>query len=157
MTATSIPTAPTSSPLAADYAAIAAGDHAEGPRGTVRFAVSTDDPAEGKGDLYVALGLARALRDAGWGVAMWPITRWADPVPDDTAVVVVMIESFVPGRVPPSTALVAWVRNWTAKWAALPYLDEFEAIWTSSSTARDAVATHYDGPVEIVPIGVDLE
>ena len=157
VTATSIPTAPTSSPLAADYAAIAAGDHAEGPRGTVRFAVSTDDPAEGKGDLYVALGLARALRDAGWGVAMWPITRWADPVPDDTAVVVVMIESFVPGRVPPSTALVAWVRNWTAKWAALPYLDEFEAIWTSSRTARDAVAAHYDGPVEVVPIGVDLE
>ena len=73
-----IPTAPAPSPLAEDYERLARGEHADGPRGTVRFAVSTDDPAEGKGDLFVALGLARALRAEGWGVAMWPTTRWAE-------------------------------------------------------------------------------
>lgn len=157
VTAAVIPNTPLSSPLAQEYAAIAAGAHAEGPRGTVRFAVSTADPTEGKGDLFVALGLARALRAEGWGVAMWPLERWGEEVPADTAVVVSMIESFVPGYVPAGTALVAWVRNWTAKWAALPYLDEFDAVWTSSGIARDAVAAQYDGPVEVVPIGVDLD
>lgn len=157
VTAAVIPNTPLSAPLRSEYEAIAAGEHAEGSRGTVRFAVSTADPAEGKGDLFVALGLARALRAEGWGVAMWPLERWGEEVPDDTAVVVSMIESFVPGYVPAGTALVAWVRNWTAKWAALPYLDEFDAVWTSSASARDAVAARYDGPVEVVPIGVDLD
>lgn len=153
----SIPNDPTPSPLAAEYAALARGDHAVGPRGTVRFAVSTDDPAEGKGDLFVALGLARALRAEGWGVATWPITRWAEEVPADTAVLVSMIESFVPGLVPAGTAIVAWVRNWTAAWASAPYLDEFDAVWASSRAARDAVGAAYDGPVEVVPIAVDAE
>ncbi|KTT38390.1 hypothetical protein RSA46_24415, partial [Pseudomonas oryzihabitans] len=131
--------------------------HAVGPRGTIRFAVSTDDPAEGKGDLFVALGLARALRAEGWGVAMWPIPRWGGDVPEDTTVLVSMIESFVPGLVPAGTAAIAWVRNWTAQWARSAYLSEFDAVWTSSSIARDAVAARYDGRVEVVPVGVDPE
>lgn len=153
----SIPTSPASSPLADEYAAIARGDRATGTRGTVRFAVSTDDPTEGKGDLFVALGLARALHAEGWGVDVWPIRRWADDVPADTTVLVSMIESFVPGLVPSGTATVAWVRNWTAQWASVPYLAEFDAVWASSSIARDELVRAYDGPVEVVPIGVDLE
>ncbi|SOC87408.1 Glycosyltransferase [Curtobacterium sp. 314Chir4.1] len=157
MPQSSIPTAPASSPLADDYAAIARGDHADGARGTIRFAVSTADPAEGKGDLFVALGLARALRAEGWGVAMWPIERWAEDVPDDTTVLVNMIESFVPGLVPAGTATVAWVRNWTAQWATLPWLGEYDAVWASSTIARDELARVLDRPVEVVPIGVDLD
>lgn len=153
----SIPSSPAPSPLAEEYAAIARGDHATGNRGTIRFAVSTDDPTEGKGDLFVALGLARALRAAGWGVDVWPIRRWTDEVPADTTVLVSMIESFVPGLVRAGTATVAWVRNWTAQWASLPYLAEYDAVWASSSIARDALAAAYDGPVEVVPIGVDLD
>lgn len=157
MTQPSIPLAPAASPLADEYAAIARGDHAVGPRGTVRFAVSTDDPTEGKGDLFVALGLARALRVEGWGVDFWPIRRWAEDVPEDTAVLVSMIESFVPGLVPAGTATVAWVRNWTAQWASLPYLGEYDAVWASSSIAADELARAVGHPVEVVPIGVDLD
>lgn len=157
MTQPSIPISPEPSPLADEYAAIARGDHASGDRGTIRFAVSTDDPTEGKGDLFVALGLARALRAEGWGVAMWPIRRWAEDVPADTAVLVNMIESFVPGLVPSGTATIAWVRNWTAQWATLPWLGEYDAVWASSSIARDELAKVVDGPVEVVPIGVDLD
>ncbi|WP_144714076.1 glycosyltransferase [Curtobacterium pusillum] len=157
MTQHPIPTSPAPSPLAEEYAAIARGDHATGTRGTVRFAVSTDDPTEGKGDLFVALGLARALRREDWGVDVWPIRRWAEDVPDDTTVLVSMIESFVPGLVPAGTATVAWVRNWTAQWASVPYLAEFDAVWASSSIARDELARAVDGPVEVVPIGVDLD
>ena len=157
MTQPSIPTSPEPSPLADEYAAIARGDHTAGDRGTIRFAVSTDDPTEGKGDLFVALGLARALRAEGWGVAMWPIRRWAEEVPADTTVLVNMIESFVPGLVPSGTATIAWVRNWTAQWASLPWLGEYDAVWASSSIARDELAKVVDGPVEVVPIGVDLD
>lgn len=152
-----IPTDPARSPLEAEYTEIAAGTRAEGPRGTVRFAVSTADVTAGKGDLFVALGLARALHADGWGVALWPIERWTEEVPADTAVLVSMIESFVPGLVPAGTALVAWVRNWTAQWASLPYLDEFDSVWTSSTIARDAVAEHRSGPVEVVPIAADTD
>ncbi|WIB76343.1 glycosyltransferase [Curtobacterium sp. MCPF17_002] len=157
MTQPSIPLSPASSPLADEYAAIARGDHAAGARGTIRFAVSTDDPTEGKGDLFVALGLARALRAEGWGVDMWPIRRWAEDVPADTTVLVSMIESFVPGLVPVGTATVAWVRNWTAQWASLPYLGEYDAVWASSSIAAEELARAVGHPVEVVPIGVDLD
>ena len=157
MTHPSIPTSPAPSPLADEYAAIARGDHATGSKGTIRFAVSTADPTEGKGDLFVALGMARALRAAGWGVAMWPIDRWAEDVPADTTVLVNMIESYVPGLVPARTATIAWVRNWTAQWATLPWLGEYDAVWASSSIARDELARVHDGPVEVVPIGVDLD
>ncbi|WP_374114435.1 glycosyltransferase family protein [Curtobacterium sp. RIT-PI-V] len=152
-----IPSSPASSPLAAEYEAIARGDHATGTRGTIRFAVSTDDPTEGKGDLFVALGLSRALRAEGWGVDVWPIRRWAETVPEDTTVLVSMIESFVPGLVPARTATVAWVRNWTAQWASVPYLAEFDAVWASSTIARDELVRVVDVPVEVVPIGVDLD
>ncbi|WP_420368148.1 glycosyltransferase family protein [Curtobacterium sp. L1-20] len=157
MTQPSIPLAPAPSPLAAEYEAIARGDHASGTAGTVRFAVSTDDPAEGKGDLFVALGLARALRAEGWGVDVWPIRRWTEDVPADTTVLVSMIESFVPGLVPAGTATVAWVRNWTAQWASLPYLGEYDAVWASSSIAADELARAVGHPVDVVPIGVDLD
>ncbi|OEI68709.1 glycosyltransferase [Curtobacterium sp. ER1/6] len=157
MPQSSIPISPARSPLAEDYEALARGEHAAGRRGTIRFAVSTDDPAEGKGDLFVALGLARALRAEGWGVAMWPTSRWAEEVPADTVALISMIESFVPGLVPAATATVAWVRNWTATWAVSAHLAEFDAVWTSSTPARDAIAAVFSGPVEVVPIAVDPE
>ena len=37
-----------------------------------------------------------------------------------------MIESFVPGLLPPHVATVAWCRNWTSAWAALPYFAQAE-------------------------------
>ncbi|KQS14317.1 hypothetical protein ASG04_00010 [Curtobacterium sp. Leaf183] len=142
---------------AALYRSIAAGDHRHGELGTVAFAVSTDDVDAGAGDVYVALGLAKYLERLGWGVQLWPIDRWDTHVPDDVDVVVSMIESFVPGLLPRHTALVGWVRNWTDVWAELPYLDEFDAVWTSSTAARDRIAERYDGAVHLLPIGVDPE
>ena len=137
------------------YQALARDELADGDRGRVLFCVSTVDLGQGAGDLYVALGLAAALHRIGWGVSFWPTERW-DDAPDEAAdVAVVMIESFVPGLLPPSTATVAWVRNWTASWARLPYLDDFDAVWASSGAAARHVSAAYDGPVEIVPIAVD--
>lgn len=145
-----------STPDAADlYQALARDELADGERGRVLFCVSTVDLSQGAGDLYVALGLAAALHRAGWGVSFWPTERW-DDAPDDVAdVAVVMIESFVPGLLSPATATVAWVRNWTASWARLPYLDQFDAVWASSEAASRHLSAVYPRPVDVVPIAVD--
>ncbi|GAA1055643.1 hypothetical protein GCM10017608_22970 [Agromyces luteolus] len=140
----------------ADHLAICDGAKADGPRGTVVFCVSTDDPAEGKGDLFVALGLARALGRAGWGVRLWPMDRWNEPLPD-ADVAVSMIESFVPGGVAARTVLLGWVRNWTERWVELPFLAAFDGFLASSIATADELRKRYDGPIGVLPIGVDTE
>lgn len=140
----------------ADHLAICDGARTDGPRGTVVFCVSTDDPAEGKGDLFVALGLARALNRTGWGVRLWPMSRWNEPLPV-ADVAVSMIESFVPGGVAARTVLVGWVRNWTERWAGLPFLGAFDGFLASSSATAEQLRERYDGPVGVMPIGVDTE
>jgi glycosyltransferase involved in cell wall biosynthesis len=139
------------------YYQLCRGDHAHGPRGRIVFCVSTIDLAEGKGDIYVASGLAKYLQRMGWGVSFWPIERWAEPLDSEVDVAIVMIESFVPGLVDRRTKLVAWVRNWTDRWADSSYLDEFDAIWASSSMAARRLSEKRSDPIPVVPIGVDLE
>jgi hypothetical protein len=128
-----------------------------GTKGRLLFCVSTVDLNAGKGDLFVALGLARHLHSAGWQVTFWPAERWGTPTPDNVDIAIVMVESFVPGLVSQRTKLVAWVRNWTEKWSNLPYLDRFDAVWCSSSASADRITQSYQGRVQVVPIGVDLE
>jgi hypothetical protein len=149
--------APTSDLVRTHYETIIAGDSRSGPRGRVLFCVSSDDLSTGKGDLYVGLGLARALNGEGWGVSLWTIDRMAEPTPDDIDVAVVMIESWVPGYLAPRTKAVAWVRNWTDEWASLPYLEEFAEIWCSSSDSAAAIAAVYAGDVRVVPLASDVE
>lgn len=142
---------------AAFYQDIVDGRHASGPRGRLVFCVSTDDLDEGKGDPYVALGLAKYLLELGWGVSLWPRSRWHETPSPAPTVAIVMVESFIPGMLPSSTAAIAWVRNWASAWAALPYLNEFDGIWSSSHASAALLDAHYGGEVAVVPIGVDLE
>ncbi|GEM_PF-1822950 len=138
------------------YRELADGVHAVGDRGTLAFCVSTSDLSEGKGDVFVALGLGKYLQRLGWGVRLWPADRWDDEFPP-VDVAVSMLESFVPGHVPASTALVAWVRNWTESWAALPYLAEFDEIWASSRSSAERLGAEFAGEVRLLPIAVDPE
>lgn len=139
------------------YERLAAGELATGPRGTVVFVVFTDQLDLRRGDLFVALGLAKALTRVGWGVRMLPGPLWYEPLEGPADVAIVMIESFVPGLLPPHVATIAWCRNWTRKWAELPYLDEFDAIWSSSRASADVLEGASGRPVEVVSLGVDEE
>lgn len=139
------------------YEDLAAGRHAEGPKGTVVFVVFTDQLDLRRGDLYVALGLAKYLQRLGWGVRLWPGPKWDEPFDGAGDVAIVMIESYVPGSLPPHIATIAWVRNWTEKWMSLPYLAEFDAIWASSGPSAAALAEASGRHVDVVPIGVDHE
>ncbi len=137
------------------YREIAAGLYGHGARGKIAFVVSTDDLSEGKGDLFVALVLARALREDGWGITLWPTERYAEEMPSDIDIAIVMIESFVPGLIDRRTRLVGWVRNWADVWAGLPYLHEFDALWCSSAESADLVRAAFGGDIRVVPIATD--
>lgn len=137
------------------HRAILEGKLEDGDAGRLAFCVSTTDLAESKGDLFVGLTLARALHERGWGVTMWPESRYDEPMPADIDIAVVLIESFVPGMLDRRTRAVGWVRNWTESWAALPYLSEFAAMWCSSQASADRIREVYDGEVVVVPISTD--
>jgi hypothetical protein len=139
------------------YAAVARGERSEGARGRVAFCTSTDDLDAGRGDLYVALGLAVALADAGWGVRLWPMDRWADRGPEGVDVAVVLLDSHVPGLIPADVRVVAWVRNYAAVWSTRPYLDRFDAIWCSSSASAELIRQHTSRPVDVLPLAADAD
>lgn len=137
------------------YRDIAEGQRQDGEHGRLAFCVSTTELGDGKGDLYVALVLAAALNDAGWGITMWPAERYDDELPADIDIAIVMIESFVPGLIDRRTRVVAWVRNWGDAWASLPYLHEFAAVWCSSEESAERIRAVFEGPVVVVPIATD--
>ncbi|MCS5722026.1 hypothetical protein N1028_06835 [Herbiconiux sp. CPCC 203407] len=138
------------------YDEIVAGLHADGDAGRIAFAVSTDDLDAGRGDLFVALGLAKYLARRGWGVRLWPMSQWGERL-EGVDAVVSMLESFVPGLVPPHAARIAWVRNWTETWLEQPFLREFDAVWSSSSASAEVLAEAYGRAVDVVPIAADAE
>ncbi|NYF08962.1 glycosyltransferase involved in cell wall biosynthesis [Leifsonia sp. AK011] len=140
-----------------EYEALAAGEYSEGSRGRLLFVVSTTDLSASHGDVYVGLGLAKYLRREGWGITLWPTERWSDVTPEGFDAAIVMIETYVPGLVHPDTAAIAWVRNWTDRWAELPYLEAFAQIWCSSELSATRMREAYPGPVEVLPLATDPE
>ncbi|WP_353828600.1 glycosyltransferase family protein [Agromyces sp. SYSU T0242] len=143
--------------IRAEYERLVSGGAAEGERGRILFYVSTTDLDEGKGDVYVAAGLAKHLARLGWGVDFRGVDRWTEAVPDGVDAIVAMLESFIPGHVPQEVRRVAWIRNWSRTWADLPFLEEYDEIWCSSEASRAHLADRFRGPVAVLPIGVDAD
>jgi glycosyltransferase involved in cell wall biosynthesis len=53
--------------------------------------------------------------------------------------------------------VIGWARNEFLNWLTHPELDRFDAILCSSPVAAGELERFYDGPVHLLPIGVDLE
>lgn len=143
--------------VVAEYRALSNSALDQGPLGSLLFVVSTDDLSHSRGDLYVGLGLAKYLHRLGWGITLWPTSRWSEETPEGMDAAIVMIESFVPGLVRAETKLIAWVRNWTDAWAELSYLDAFTQVWCSSSASAERMREAFAGPVEVLPLAADAE
>ncbi len=143
--------------VVSEYRALAAGEYSDGQLGRLLIVTSTDDLTMSRGDLYVALGLAKYLRRLGWGITLWPTERYGEQTPEGYHAAIVMIETYVPGLIHPDTHAIAWVRNWTERWAALPYLDRFAQLWCSSNASAARMREAYDGPVEVLPLATDPE
>jgi glycosyltransferase involved in cell wall biosynthesis len=101
----------------------------------------------------VAAGLGRALAERGYGVAFADPSQWSRPPAAD--LVVALLPAFDPACVPAGTPVVAWVRNETDRWAGLGRLSLYDAVLASSQLAGERLAEVYNGPMGVLPIGVD--
>ena len=139
-----------------EYAELIEGVHSTGPAGNVSMLVSTVDIAAGRGDLYVALGLGRALVKIGFGVSLVRQEDWYKPE-NLSHIVVAMLPLFDVRRLPAGNLAVAWIRNETERWIATETLNLFDVIAASSELSRAEVQAHVDAPVSLLPIGVDAD
>lgn len=117
------------------------------------FCVSTTDLDEGRGDLFVAVGLGLALHDLGYGVDF--VARDAWHLIEEADVVVGLLPDFDPSLAPPGAATLAWVRNETERWASQSHLVAYDRVIASSELSLRSlrrVTPRADG---VVPIGVD--
>jgi len=121
----------------------------------VVMAVYTTDFAEGRGDLYVAVGLGRYLERIGYEVIYRSRDAWYD-LPG-TSIVIGMLETINPEQLANDIVKIGWVRNSVDEWASHPWLNSFDHMMASSKDAVDLVQDGYIGDVSLVPIGVDLE
>lgn len=125
-----------------------------GPR--LAMAVYTLDLSEGRGDIYVAVGLGRYLERLGYDVLHLSREQWYE-VPEDPDIYVALLPSINALQLPSSSYKIAWVRNETKNWAQNPSLNGFDLILASSRASAAEIQRVFAGPVDIMPIGVDLE
>ncbi|MFC7877394.1 glycosyltransferase [Isoptericola sp. NPDC057391] len=121
---------------------------------TFDFLVSTADFTHGRGDLFVAAGLGRALAARGHGVRLSGVGDWYRSRSQDT-VVVAMVAGTEIDRIPGGPAVIAWVRNRTDDWVTTPALTLCDSVVTSSELSRREIERHYDGPTGVCRIGFD--
>lgn len=124
----------------------------------VAITVTRDDPEVAYGDLATA----RALRDRfvglGWGVVF--VERYRDgwyELPDDIDVVLVLLDTYDVRRVArPGLTIVAWARNWEARWAGHPWAGSYDLVLTSGDpdAVRDAFA-ELGVPLGRLPLATD--
>lgn len=136
------------------YEALARGEHAAGERGSIAFCVYTDDFAEGRGDIYVAAGLALALSEHGWGVRLVPRDAWSRIA--DTDVVVAMLPDLDPTALPEGTWRVAWVRNEAERWLRMGHVPSYHQVFASSQMLIERLSTVTDRVhPQMLPIAAD--
>lgn len=122
----------------------------------VAVAVYTLDFDEGRGDIYVAVGLGRYLEKLGYEVIYLPREEWYE-APVDTDLYLALLPSVDAARLPEDCLKVAWVRNETEIWSESPSINWFDMLLASSQRSLDRLETVYAGPTGLLPIGVDLE
>lgn len=127
-----------------------------GRRLRVAFIVSENDANTLAGDYFTAHELAEALS------AQFPVDchfmphRSAD-LRDMRGidVLISMRDDFDPRRIEvadPTMLRIAWIRNWSDRFAARPFTQDFDVLWASSRHAADQLAGLLKRPVKLVPI-----
>lgn len=149
---------PQPSPLAAEYRALIGEVQVVDPETdrNLAFCVSSTDPDSGRGDLYVAAGLARALRKVGWRTSMYGPDGW-DLIPDGMNVVVAMVPKVDPQVLPPAALHVAWSRSFLDQWLAADHFADWDLWFAVSDVMAAQLKQRVDAPVEVLPIAVDEE
>lgn len=141
--------------VTADYAALVAGVERTVDHGlNFDFLVSSVDFSHGRGDLFVAAGLGRALVANGHGVRLSDKHEWYR-LREERTVVVVMVADADVRLIPAGPTVIAWIRNRTTDWLRTPGLALFDAVISSSDISRREVLREFDGPTGVCRIGFD--
>lgn len=127
-----------------------------GRRLRVAFVVSDNDANTLAGDFFTAHELADAL-SAQFPVDCYFVPHNAPEIKDlrGIDVLVSMRDDFDPRRVreaDPTMLRIAWIRNWSDRFAERPFTRDFDVVWASSRHAADQLAGLLKRPVELVPI-----
>lgn len=120
------------------------------------MAIYTLDLSEGRGDVYVAVGLGRYLERLGYEVVYLPRDRWYD-VPKGTEIYLGLLDDINLMKVPANLTRIAWIRNRTDDWRDSPSLPLFDAVLCSSERSLTEIRKSYPGPAGVLRIGVDAE
>lgn len=144
----------------ARYQAAARRRRFDPDRRRVVFLCSTTDLEAGRGDLFTAIGLGEGLRPLGYDCRYLAPDDWS-PLPDGTEIVVSMLAEpttiLDPATVPSDVRLLAWVRNNTRRWLRDGRLFLYDDVLASSPATRDRLQAALHRPVDLLPIGVDLD
>lgn len=149
---------PDESPLTGEYRSLIEEVEVVDPDSSrnLAFCVSSRDAGSGRGDLYVAAGLARSLRKMGWRTSMFGPSSW-DLIPDGIDVVVAMVPSVEPQRLPPGALRVAWARSFLDQWLAGDQVSDWDSWLAVSDVMAGQLREQVSVPVGVLPIGVDPE
>lgn len=121
---------------------------------TYYFLVASAAFSDGRGDLFVAAGLGRALAARGCGVVLVDKPDWYTERPAGSIVVSMVADTDI-RRIPGKCTVIAWIRNRTDEWLASPAFDLYDGVLTSSELSRREVERTFDGPTDVCRIGFD--
>jgi O-antigen biosynthesis protein len=124
---------------------------------TVAITVTQDDPSAGWGDWYTAHELGDAMGELGWRVIYIEghLDGWYK-VTENVNVVISLLDRFDIRRGPQGAYTVAWVRNWTDRWIARPWFEDFDLVLASSQPSADIIAGASEHAAEVLPIATNV-
>jgi GT2 family glycosyltransferase/spore maturation protein CgeB len=124
----------------------------------VGITLTKDDVNAGWGDYYTAHELGDALTKLGWDVVY--LERYGDRwyQPDEVLdVVVSLLDSFDLHRFPQSAVTVAWVRNWTHRWVAHDWFDDYDLVLVSSEPSKKIIEAESSQVAHLFPLATNPE
>jgi spore maturation protein CgeB/GT2 family glycosyltransferase len=122
----------------------------------VGITLTRDDEAAGFGDWYTAHELGDALGRIGWEVTYLERfeDRWYADAADCDAIVTLLpqLDLF---RIPRHVTSIAWIRNWTEAWTALPWFSNYDLVLASSERSRQIVEEQSAKVARVFPIATN--
>lgn len=134
------------------------GFWSQGSQRTVAITLTRNDPGAGYGDYYTAHELGDAFAAQGWSVQYAErigVNRYQTSGHID--LVISLLDGYDIGHLAPSAYRIAWVRNWGDRWAARPWMRDFDLVVASSATLADIMRPAVSTEPRVLPLAANPE